>query len=237
MSIDQQIESLLATEQWETARALLKQELIKAPTDHWLITQLGVINYEQRKYRSARQQFLRSLKIVGDCPLTLWNLAGALDALGDVERAILIYSSLLRSRKTASDDPCWESQEWSDSLKADCVYRLGVCLQRLGKLKESEEFYRTYLNLLLAGVAGTYSADEVAREIRFTHASQAKIDPASDARKVFRSAVRGLPAKDDLLDLTRDLQPSNGTTKQRRLPARSTRKPVQKKPAPSKRAS
>ncbi|MBX3415278.1 MAG: tetratricopeptide repeat protein [Pirellulales bacterium] len=235
MAIDERIEALLAAEKWDAARSLLEQELARAPEDHWLITQLGVVSYEQRKYPAALKQFVRSLEIVADCPLTLWNLAGTLDALGKVERAIPIYAALLRSKKSSADDPCWESPRWTDSLKADCIYRLGVCFQKLGKLKESEAYYRRYLDLLLAGVVGTYTADEVTQEIRLAHASQAKVDLAADARKTFRSAVRGLKASDDMFSLTQALLYSHDNKKLNRLQLRRDRKTGRKRPASSKR--
>ena len=45
--------------------------------------------------------------IVPDCPLTLWNLAGTLDALGKYVDAIRIYVRLLESDDSPETDPCW----------------------------------------------------------------------------------------------------------------------------------
>src|SRR5581483_5579402 len=115
------------------ARKLLAGELAKEPDHHWLLTQIGVTLYEQRRYAEALRRFVAALEIVADCPLTLWNLAGTLDAMGKPAAAIPIYSWLLESDRSPADDACWESREWTDALKTDCVYRLGVCLQHLGK--------------------------------------------------------------------------------------------------------
>jgi tetratricopeptide (TPR) repeat protein len=148
---------------------LLEKEREKDPENHWLVTQLGVTFYEQRRYEDAVELFLASRQIVPDCPLTLWNLAGTLDSLGKRKEAIRIYNWLLQDKTSPEDDSCWESKEWAAALKADCVYRLGVCLEHLGKKQKAEQCYREYLNILLIGIQGTYSVDDVTKQIRRLH--------------------------------------------------------------------
>jgi tetratricopeptide (TPR) repeat protein len=163
---EQKIESLLEQEDWENAQKAIQRELIHHPEDHWLHTQLGVSLYEQGRYEESLQPLLGSLDIVPDCPLTLWNLAGALDAIGKPLDAVPIYSWLLKSKKTPADDTCWESEEWTSALKTDCVYRVGACFEKLKKWPSAENCFRQYINLLLAGMQGTYSLDDAAGHIR-----------------------------------------------------------------------
>ncbi|MCE9533825.1 MAG: hypothetical protein K8T89_22265 [Planctomycetes bacterium] len=163
------IERHLEQEAWEDARKFITRDLTQQPDNHWLLTQLGVTYYEQGQYRESLQPLLSSLKIVPDCPLTLWNLAGALDALGKPEVAIPIYTWLLRSKKTAEDDACWESEEWTEALKTDCVYRVGLCFQHMELWGSAEHCFRQYINLLLVGMDGTYPVEEAAQHIRELH--------------------------------------------------------------------
>lgn len=163
------VETLLNRGDWGKARKQIEAELSEQPENHWLLTQLGVTYYEQSKYRESLRPLAASLEIVPDCPLTLWNIAGALDAIGKPAEAIPIYSWLLRSKKTPDDDPCWESAEWADSLKTDCVYRIGVCFQHMGKQESADHCFRQYINLLLAGMKGTYPIEEAAQQIREAH--------------------------------------------------------------------
>ena len=100
------IDAALRRGDWPQARQLLQLELKREPDNHWLLTQVGVTLYEERRYKSAMKQLAHSIRIVPDCPLTLWNLAGTLDALGRPEQAIPVYVRLIRSTTTASDDPC-----------------------------------------------------------------------------------------------------------------------------------
>jgi hypothetical protein len=179
------LEALLEQGAWEDARRRIEEELKHHRDDHWLLTQLGVTYYEQGRYRESLTPFLDSLKIVPDCPLTLWNLAGALDALGKPEEALAIYTWLLRSKKSADDDPCWESEDWTDSLKTDCVYRVGACFQRLGRAESAGNCFRQYINLILAGMNGTYSIDDAARRIRDLHGKR-----QSGVGKELRAAIK-----------------------------------------------
>src|SRR5208282_2496201 len=160
------INDLIRREEWDEARRLLVREHDKEPSNHWVLTQLGVTYYEQRRYEEALPFFRASKKIVPDCPLTLWNLAGTLDSLGKHTQAMRIYTSILRSKTSPDDDPCWESVEWADALKADCVYRLGVCFQHLGKKRKAEICYGQFLNLLSIGIEATYSIEDVKRQVR-----------------------------------------------------------------------
>jgi tetratricopeptide (TPR) repeat protein len=170
-NFSKKIYRLFEREEWRAARRLLERDLKQDPTNHWLLTQLGVTFYEQRRYREALKLFQESRAIVPDCPLTLWNLAGALDALGRHRAAIRILTWLLESKTSAEDDPCWESQEWTDALKADCVFSLGVAFERLGKKRKAEQCYRQFLDLLLSGIEATYSSEDVLRRIKGLHAN------------------------------------------------------------------
>jgi tetratricopeptide (TPR) repeat protein len=175
--------------EWEKARKLLQEAREKDPTDHWLLTQLGVTLYEEGKYQEALPLFQESWKIVKDCPLTLWNLAGTLDALGKHANAMRIYTWLLKVKKSPQDDPCWESAKWTDALKADCAYRIGLCFQHLGQMQKAEHCYRQYINLLLSGINGSYAIEDVMGQIRgLPGAKNGKVQTRSE--KVFHSVLQ-----------------------------------------------
>lgn len=187
--LSDKINDLFQRGEWEKARRLLENEREGDSDNHWVLTQLGVTFYEQKRYKDALQLFKASCAIVADCPLTLWNLAGTLDLLGKHRDAIKIYTWLLQTKLSPEEDPCWESKEWTDALKTDTLFRLGSCLQSLGKKRKAEDFYRQYLNLLLIGGDGTYSAEEVTSRIRSLH--EGKNAPAAGAlQKAVKSAIQ-----------------------------------------------
>lgn len=181
------VDDLIRAEDWARARALIEQELRDDPENHWLRTQLGVAHYEQGEYPQALRTLAGSAEIKPDCPLTLWNLAGTLSALGKPAKALKIYTWLLRSNRTAEDDPCWEDDRWADALRADCVFRAAGCCEQLGRPAAAEELYRRYLILLSWGSGGTYPAEQASRRIRaILDASPAR---ARAARKVSRDVL------------------------------------------------
>lgn len=165
-TLSKKVDLLFRQGKWAKARKLLEEEREEEPTDHWVLTQLGVTFYEERRYEEALQLFSASLQIVDDCPLTLWNVAGALDSLDRHDEAVPIYTWLLRATTSADKDPCWESKEWADALKADCVYRLGLCFEHLGNREVAEHCYLQYMNLLATGIEGRYSVDDVLGKVR-----------------------------------------------------------------------
>jgi len=186
------IDDLFRHGKWREARSILERQREQDPANHWVVTQLGVTFYEQRQYAAALRLFRASLKIVPDCPLTLWNLAGALDALGMCAAAVRIYTWLLQSAQSPEHDPCWESAPWADALKTDCVYRLGVCFQHLGRKGKAEHCYREYLNLLSIGVEGSYSIDDVKRQVRDLRHRQGTGLAESEIRKARNATLQAL---------------------------------------------
>jgi len=182
-------ETLLERGNWAEARTRIECELARQPDDHWLLTQLGVTLYEGQHYRDALAPLLKSLEIVPDCPLTLWNVAGTLDALGESKEALSIYTWLLKSEQTADADECWESQEWADALKTDCMYRMGSCLKKLGHMKSAEHVFRQHISLLLIGGKSLYEVEDSAKQIKELRAGESR--NGEEIRDTVASAFKG----------------------------------------------
>jgi tetratricopeptide (TPR) repeat protein len=161
-----EIDELIDQEEWVKARVLIEKALRAEPVNHWLLTQLAETYYEQRQYKKALEILLRSRDLVADCPLTLWHLAGTLDALGYYGGALRLYTWLLESQKTAADDACWESAAWTNALKTDCVFRIGLCLRHLHRKDRAASCFRRYIDLVVAGATGSYPVDDAVEQIR-----------------------------------------------------------------------
>jgi tetratricopeptide (TPR) repeat protein len=161
----QQIDDLIAEERWREARALIETELQKQPDSHWLLTQLAETSYEEKDYKHALSLLRRSRELLPDCPLTNWHLAGTLDALGYHAGAIRLYTWLLQNKKTPAEDPCWESVEWTDTLKTDCVFRIGLCFKHLDRKDLAAHCFLRYLDIFRMGLEGTYTIEDVNRQL------------------------------------------------------------------------
>ena len=90
--------------------------------------------------------------------------------------------------KTPADDSCWESETWTKSLKTDCVYRVGICFQRMERWEAAKRCFREYINLLLAGMNGSYRL-EVAADRILEMQGQAPRRSEQDARDAFASML------------------------------------------------
>jgi tetratricopeptide (TPR) repeat protein len=214
-TIGASLAALFQNGQWSEARKLLEAELAREPDNHWLLTQLGVTYYEQQQYEEALKHFQAASRIMPDCPLVLWNTAGALDALGKHAKAIQVFTRLLKGDAKSEADACWESPEWSAALKADCVYRLGVCFRDIGRNEPAEECFRQYLDLQLSGIDGTYSLQDVSREIRGL--TDANGDGgAMHLRKAIRAALRTTETKSKI-------EPKRTKTKKKSTPSKGKR--------------
>src|SRR5438270_10079747 len=108
------IKQLLAAKQWKKARALLQDELLKAPTDHWVWTTLGLTYYEQRMYEKALKCSKRAVELAPDCPLVLWDYAGCLSMNGRESAALAIWTLLLdMDLEEVAYGECSEGMDWA----------------------------------------------------------------------------------------------------------------------------
>jgi hypothetical protein len=62
--------------------------------------------------------------------------------------------------------PAGESVEWTDALKTDCVFRMGVCFEHLKRNNLAEYCFRKYIGILSLGMDGSYSIEEARTRLR-----------------------------------------------------------------------
>ena len=70
----------------------LRQQLKAEPRHHWVLTRISSEYYEQGKYALALKYAEKAFAEVPSCPLVLWDLAGALQALGRHNEALDLYA-------------------------------------------------------------------------------------------------------------------------------------------------
>jgi tetratricopeptide (TPR) repeat protein len=166
------IETLIGAESWDLAETAIEEDLGNDPDDHWLWCRLSSVRYEKRNYEAALECATKALSIVPDCPLALWDQAGALDMLGKWNQARRIYAQLLeRGTKQLSDpdedaDECWEGAAWTKGLLADCVFRAADCLAKTGHDQRAAELYSTFLALLDHRVSSIYSRKQALSQLK-----------------------------------------------------------------------
>lgn len=87
---------LLAKRRWPEARRILLAELKKKPDSHWHLTRLSWVAACQRRGGDALRYSKRALASEPNCPLVLWDYAGALHVVQRSREAHGIYRRLIR---------------------------------------------------------------------------------------------------------------------------------------------
>ena len=165
----QAIENAVAQDKWRLARRLIREELKRKPTDHWLLSRLALTYYEQRQYRRALQYDLKALQNAPYCPLVIWGYAGALDMLEKSKEALKLYRWLITwGEDQLAYGPCGEGIRRGRSLIADCYYRIARIQEEAGQWKRSIASYKEHLSRRKKGTASILSAERCQTQTSIT---------------------------------------------------------------------
>ncbi len=156
------IDRAMDGEEWDAARCLILEELKGTRDDHWLITRLATTYYEQKDYAAALEWSEKAVRLAPECPLVLWDYAGALDMTGREEEAIRVWRRLIeRGAERIASEECGEGLRWAESLVNDSRYRAALSSFDLGKDAEGFRFLREHLAHRKPGLPSLYSLREV----------------------------------------------------------------------------
>jgi len=162
----QSLDRAIKKEDWSTAKRILLAELKADADNHWLLTRLSAVCFENKDYAQALRYVQKAQKIMPTCPLVQWDLAGTLYATGDIRGALAIYKDFLKTgpRKIAKN-PCAEGYPWAMSLVVDSVFRIGLCLQSLGQTHAALSIFQKFLELRAIWDGGIYDFTDAAQRI------------------------------------------------------------------------
>ncbi len=179
MSAD--VEAMIEAEDWQNARRVIRRRLLRTPEAHWLLTRMALTFYEERKYTEALDWSEKALSIAPNCPLVLWDYAGALAMLDRFEEAKSIYRKLIRKgpHRIARDE-CGEGLARARGLVADCQYRLARCYVEEGHVGKARTHLKRHLDLRGPGCHSIYPIDDVRRELKILESCSASSLKASD---------------------------------------------------------
>jgi tetratricopeptide (TPR) repeat protein len=161
------IERLIKAENWPTARRCIQAELRSSPNHHWLLTRLGLTYYEERRYKRALTYTLRALEAKPNCPLVLWDYAGTLEMLDEIESALEVYRGLVRRGIFAvAYGDCGEGLAWARGLIADCHYRMAHCYQVQQRNTMAVRSLLRHIEIRGPGCRSIYALGMVRKELR-----------------------------------------------------------------------
>jgi tetratricopeptide (TPR) repeat protein len=157
-----QIESLPEERKWRKARFLLQEEMLFAPSDHWVWITLGLTYYEEKEYDKALACSKQAVELEPSCPLGLWHYAGCLYMRGEESSALAIWSLLLaRDPEEIANEPCGEGIEWAMQLINDVHYRVARYYQRKEEPEMARTSFEKYLHNRAHGVTSIYDSRRV----------------------------------------------------------------------------
>jgi tetratricopeptide (TPR) repeat protein len=167
LTISEKINLLFAEENYSGARKLLLGLLKENANDHWLLTRLSTTYYEEKNYKKALEFSRKAIEISPDCPLSLWDYAGALEMTGETKRAIDVWKKLFSMdiEKLANDN-CGEGVTRAKALQMDCAFRIGIAYATLRELSKSKEYFDKHLKLRHPGNRSIYDLKYVKDRIK-----------------------------------------------------------------------
>jgi len=182
------IEQLVAAKKWKQARALLQDELLTAPTDHWVWTTLGLTYYEERNYEKALSCSKRAVELAPDCPLVLWDYAGCLYMTGRESAALAIWTLLLgMDLDEVANGECSEGVDWAMQLLNDVHYRMGRYFQGKGDGEQARTSFDKYLHNRAHGVGSIYEQKQVEEYLTQLNRKGERLVPTVPAKRTMKS--------------------------------------------------
>ncbi len=180
-----EIEKLVERKQWARARVLAQEELMSAPTDHWLWMTLSQTYYEQKKYEKALQCAKLAVEFEPTCPLALWHYAGALYMSGREDAALTIWTVLLdMDLEKVAYGECAEGMDWALQLINDVHYRMGRYYQWKKDPERARVSFEKYLHNRAHGVGSIYDKKQVQEFFsRLTPAGDEHTDSGAPAKR------------------------------------------------------
>lgn len=155
-------DALLRAERWEDLEDHLREIIREDPKNHWAVTNIAMACNEQRRYREAKEWSDLAYGLDPRCPLVRWDRACIYAHLGDAQRAIAFWESIVQtSEREIQENPCWESAEWTKRMLADCWYRLCIAYLREWRFPESEDAQERYKKLVALGAPSIYTPHEL----------------------------------------------------------------------------
>jgi tetratricopeptide (TPR) repeat protein len=162
----------VAAKKWTKARALIQEELLSQPADHWLWTTLGLTYYEQRQYDNALKCSKRAVELAPACPLVLWDYAGSLSMAGPEQAALAIWTLLLdMDLEDVAYGECGEGMDWAMQLVNDVHYRMGHYYRHKDRHDLARQSFEKYLHNRDHGVTSLYD-DQPVRQYLASLASE-----------------------------------------------------------------
>lgn len=133
----QTIKEFMAKKQWKKARKALRLALKITPKDHFLLTELALLNCKEKKYKDSVAISKKILKSTPDCPINLYNYGEILERIGSLDKALVLYNKIIKlGIRSLIKTECSEGKRWAKSLLNDSYQQRKKILKKIKKKRE-----------------------------------------------------------------------------------------------------
>lgn len=142
-----ELNELISKGDWASAIRLVKRKLKLEPYSHWLYTRLSSLYYEKREYEIALKYAILAHEIKPNCPLVLWDYAGALYMVGAYKEAITRWKKIIsQGVDNIANGECGEGLQWARSIINDSHYKIANALINLNKYHKAKQHLVIYFD-------------------------------------------------------------------------------------------
>lgn len=128
----QLIKQFMVKKQWKKARRSIQLALQINPNDHFLLTELALLNCKEKKYRDSIVISKKILRSTPNCPVNLYNYGQSLEKIGSLSKALIFYNKIIKLGITGiSKTECSEGKHWAKSLLNDSFRQRKKILKRI----------------------------------------------------------------------------------------------------------
>jgi tetratricopeptide (TPR) repeat protein len=158
---------LIIIGKYSEAKRILKRKLRYYPEDHWLLTELSTVFYQEKKYTEALKIIKKAYILAPRCPLVNWHYADTLNMLGRKREALIIWQKIVKSGvNSIAYDECGEGLPWARSLWNDSIYGIGSCYYSLGKKKLAVKYIKLHIKNRALKYSSVYSLIMVKKKLK-----------------------------------------------------------------------
>jgi len=150
---------------WENAKVLIENEIIKFPNEYFLITSLSKVYYNLKSFDKSLKLAKEAFEIEPNDVLVLYDYACVLAAHNKNEKALKYWNIILN--KNINDiayGQFGEGLKWAKSIINDSRFRKSLCLIEVGELKEAKQLIVKHLKDRKRGIYSDFTKKQILKK-------------------------------------------------------------------------
>lgn len=159
--------NLILKSQYDKAREVIIKRLKDEPNNHWLLSQLSSVEYEELDYNQSLRTISKAYKLAPNCPLVIWHYGCTLSMLGKKRQAIIKWKKLIKIgiEKIAYEE-CGEGLPWARSLLNDCYYQMALAYYSIKNKSDAIKYLKLHIKNRSSKCKSIYHMRDVKKKLK-----------------------------------------------------------------------